>query len=208
MSPNSARRCADRRQLRVVIEVDIGMHRAGVLPGAPVVALARSIAAADRVAFRRRDGMGEPRGHHRRSGGEGARGRRRDRAADVSADACRAAGLPVDIVSCGGTGTFPYCAQQPGVTEIEAGGSSSATCITARIITWISPGADPAGHSHQPADADARHLRCRQEGHEQRLPLHRSARRGADARRSVGGTRHDRPRRSRTTGRASATRWS
>ena len=40
-----------------------------------------------------------------------------------SADACRAAGLPVDIVSCGGTGTFPYCAQQPGVTEIQAGGA-------------------------------------------------------------------------------------
>ena len=31
--------------LRVVIEIDIGMHRAGVQPGAPVVALARAIAA-------------------------------------------------------------------------------------------------------------------------------------------------------------------
>lgn len=31
--------------------------------------------------------------------------------------------MPVDIVSCGGTGTLPYCAQQPGVTEIQAGGA-------------------------------------------------------------------------------------
>ena len=40
-----------------------------------------------------------------------------------SAEACRAAGLLVDIVSCGGTGTLPYCAEQPGVTEIQAGGA-------------------------------------------------------------------------------------
>ena len=33
------------RTLRIVIEVDIGMHRAGVLPGAPVVTLARAVAA-------------------------------------------------------------------------------------------------------------------------------------------------------------------
>ena len=26
-------------------------------------------------------------------------------------------------VSCGGTGTFPYCAQQPGVTEVQVGGA-------------------------------------------------------------------------------------
>ncbi len=26
------------------------------------------------------------------------------------------------VVSCGGTGTFPYCVAQPGITEVEAGG--------------------------------------------------------------------------------------
>jgi len=26
-------------------------------------------------------------------------------------------------VSCGGTGSFPYCARQPGVTEVQAGGA-------------------------------------------------------------------------------------
>ncbi len=39
-----------------------------------------------------------------------------------SAAACRARGHQVAIVSCGGSGTFPYCARQPGVTEIQAGG--------------------------------------------------------------------------------------
>ena len=37
--------------LRVVIEVDIGMHRAGVQPGTPVVALARAIAAQPGLRF-------------------------------------------------------------------------------------------------------------------------------------------------------------
>ena len=39
-----------------------------------------------------------------------------------TAAACRKAGLPVDIVSCGGTGTYWITAAQPGITEIQAGG--------------------------------------------------------------------------------------
>jgi D-serine deaminase-like pyridoxal phosphate-dependent protein len=41
-----------------------------------------------------------------------------------AADACRSAGLPVQIVSCGGTGTYQYSATVPGVTEIQAGGGA------------------------------------------------------------------------------------
>lgn len=40
----------------------------------------------------------------------------------ASAASCRAAGLPVEIVSCGGTGTYWIAATLPGVTEIQAGG--------------------------------------------------------------------------------------
>jgi len=36
---------------------------------------------------------------------------------------CRAAGYSVDIVSCGGSGTFPFCIAQPGVTEVQIGGA-------------------------------------------------------------------------------------
>src|SRR5262249_18334115 len=38
-------------RLRVVVEVDIGMHRAGTDPGAPTVDLARTIAACDGLQF-------------------------------------------------------------------------------------------------------------------------------------------------------------
>jgi D-serine deaminase-like pyridoxal phosphate-dependent protein len=108
--------------LRVAIEVDIGMHRAGVLPGVAVVSLARAIAETTGLRF---VGVTSWESHAVTiaDGAEKARV-----VADAiklltdSADACRAAGFPVEIVSCGGTGTFPYCAQQPGVTEIEAGG--------------------------------------------------------------------------------------
>jgi D-serine deaminase-like pyridoxal phosphate-dependent protein len=40
----------------------------------------------------------------------------------ASAEACRAAGLPVEIVSCGGTGTYSVTSALPGVTEMQAGG--------------------------------------------------------------------------------------
>ena len=39
-----------------------------------------------------------------------------------TADAIRVAGLPVDIVSCGGTGTYQHTAYLPGITELQAGG--------------------------------------------------------------------------------------
>ena len=109
--------------LRVVIEVDIGMHRAGVQPGTPVVALARAIAAQPGLRFVGVMGWES----HAVTIAEPSEKARAVTAAIAlltsSAEACRAAGLPVDIVSCGGTGTLPYCAQQPGVTEIQAGGA-------------------------------------------------------------------------------------
>jgi D-serine deaminase-like pyridoxal phosphate-dependent protein len=109
--------------LRVVIEVDIGMHRAGVQPGTPVVALARAVAAQPGLRFVGVMGWES----HAVTIAEPSEKARVVTAAIAlltsSAEACRAAGLPVDIVSCGGTGTLPYCTQQPGVTEIQAGGA-------------------------------------------------------------------------------------
>ena len=110
------------RRQEVVIEVDIGMKRAGVAPGAPVVALAKAIG--ERASLRFRGLIGwEAHTVTIADAGE----KERAVAASIglltaSADACRQAGHAVDIVSCGGTGTFPYCAMQPGVTDIQAGG--------------------------------------------------------------------------------------
>jgi len=114
---------AHRKTLDVVIEVDIGMHRAGVPPGAPVVALAAEIARRPGLRF---VGL---------TGWESQATRivdpiEKERTIvdaigelTASARACTEAGHRVSIVSCGGTGTFPYCTQQPGVTEVQTGGA-------------------------------------------------------------------------------------
>ncbi len=111
------------RALRVVIEVDIGMHRAGVSPGTPAVELAATIAAQAGLRF---VGVMGWESHAVTIADPAEKARTVADAIALltaSADACRRAGYPVEIVSCGGTGTFPFCAQQPGVTEIQAGGA-------------------------------------------------------------------------------------
>ena len=94
----------------------------------------------------------------------------------ASADACRRAGHDVEIVSCGGTGTFPYCAAQPGVTEVQVGGAIFSDmhyrnhyhldfpCALTLLATVT---------SRPTADADR--ARCRQEGDERRCRPARAA---------------------------------
>ena len=111
------------KRLRVLIEVDIGMHRAGVAPGEPVVALAREIARRSGLRFVGVEGW-ESHATTMADPAEKERSVREAVAALVaSASACRDAGFAAEIVSCGGTGTFPFCTQQPGVTEVQIGGA-------------------------------------------------------------------------------------
>ena len=111
------------RAAHVVIEVDIGMKRAGVAPGAAVVALAKAIGERPGLRFR---GLIGWEAHAVTIADPGEKERTVAAAIGLltaSATACREAGHAVDIVSCGGTGTFPYCAMQPGVTDIQVGGA-------------------------------------------------------------------------------------
>lgn len=111
------------KRLSVAIEVNIGMNRAGVQPGPPVVALAREIASRPGLRFVGVTGWES----HATTIADPADKERTVRdavaALTASARACVAAGHSVAVVSCGGTGTFPYCAQQPGVTEVQVGGA-------------------------------------------------------------------------------------
>ena len=111
------------RRLKVAIEVNIGMSRAGVEPGAPVLALAREIA--NRAGLRFVGVLGWE--SQATTIADLAEKERvvRDAAAKLAASAlaCKEAGHTVEVVSCGGTGTFPFCAQQPGITEVQVGGA-------------------------------------------------------------------------------------
>jgi D-serine deaminase-like pyridoxal phosphate-dependent protein len=111
------------KRLRVAIEVNTGMNRAGVEPGGPVVAFAREIASRPGLRFVGVVGWEA----HATTIADPAEKERAVRdaisALTGSARACTVAGHSVAVVSCGGTGTFPYCAQQPGVTEVQVGGA-------------------------------------------------------------------------------------
>jgi D-serine deaminase-like pyridoxal phosphate-dependent protein len=119
---DAAFRSAGKR-LSVAIEVNIGMGRAGVEPGPPVVALAHEIRSRPGLRFVGVVGWES----HATTIADPVEKERTVRDAvstlTASAAACAAAGHTVAVVSCGGTGTFPYCAQQPGVTEVQVGGA-------------------------------------------------------------------------------------
>jgi D-serine deaminase-like pyridoxal phosphate-dependent protein len=109
--------------IRVVVEVNIAMNRAGVEPGGAVVTLARYVAERPELVLAglmgweggRLASIADP--AEKRASIEAALGR-----LTASAELCRATGLTIGIVSCGGTGTYWISAFVPGVTEVQAGG--------------------------------------------------------------------------------------
>lgn len=110
------------KTLRVVVEVDTGMHRAGTLPGQPTVDLARRIASTPGLRF---GGVMGWEGHTVKIADPREKQRAIAEAVGLLVDTaqqCRSAGLEVGIVSCGGTGTYDYTAKLPGITEVQAGG--------------------------------------------------------------------------------------
>ena len=110
-------------EIPVIVELNVGMDRAGVEPGTAVVALAGAVQEQDGL---RLVGLMAWEGHtlsvedpdERAQAIQGCIGQ-----LAASAQACRDAGLPIEIVSCGGSGTMDVTMHQPEVTEIQAGGA-------------------------------------------------------------------------------------
>jgi D-serine deaminase-like pyridoxal phosphate-dependent protein len=109
-------------RIPVVIEVDTGMQRSGVQPGEPALALSRQAHGGPGLRYL---GLMSWEGHARSVKDPDERRTTCEKAVRLltgTAQRCREAGLPVEIVSCGGTGTHMISAHIPGVTEIQAGG--------------------------------------------------------------------------------------
>ena len=104
----------------VLIEVDVGMSRCGVPPGLPALELARRISETPQVAFR---GVMGYEGHLVLSDptSKPAAVRAALRQLTDTADLLRDEGLPVEIVSSGGTGSYVTAARCPGITELQCG---------------------------------------------------------------------------------------
>lgn len=108
-------------RIPVVVEVDTGMHRCGVQPGAEAVALARAVHEHEGLRYM---GLMAWEGHARKLQDLSQRTKACQEAVGLlvqSATHCKEAGLPVQIVSCGGTGVEEISSRIPGVTEIQAG---------------------------------------------------------------------------------------
>jgi len=109
--------------IRVLIEVNSGMNRCGLEPGAPVVEFARQVAALPGLDLA---GLMAWEGHVVDITDPEEKRRRCQEAVGAllrSAEMCRAVGFKVPIVSCGGSGTYKITARMPDVTEIQAGGA-------------------------------------------------------------------------------------
>ncbi|MCX7671435.1 MAG: alanine racemase, partial [Anaerolineae bacterium] len=120
-------------EVGVLVEVDNGMARAGVAPGEPVVALARLIHSTPGLRF---DGIMGWEGHAVGIADPAAKRAEVERAVGLlgeSARLCRAAGLPVRIVSGGGSGDYTISAHLGVLSEMQAGG---AIFCDATYLAW------------------------------------------------------------------------
>jgi D-serine deaminase-like pyridoxal phosphate-dependent protein len=108
-------------KLRVLVEVDVGMGRCGVQAGQPALDLARQVATAPGL---RLEGLMGYEGHLVLVGDAAERARRVREAFEPLAETAALLeqdGLPVRIVSGGGSGTYDVTGTLPFITEVQVG---------------------------------------------------------------------------------------
>jgi D-serine deaminase-like pyridoxal phosphate-dependent protein len=104
----------------VVVDINIGLDRCGVPPGAPAVELAKS---AVRQGFKVRGIMGYD-GHLQSQAPSKERDERVRSVCGVLANSAalmEGSGIPVEIVSTGGTGTYSISGDCAGITDVQVG---------------------------------------------------------------------------------------
>ena len=107
--------------LGIMIEVDTGMDRAGVDDGIAALALARHVLGLPNLRF---DGLTGYEGHCSLTPERDLRLEKQRAAMALFtgvADRLIGAGIPVAILSAGGTGTWEWTAAHPRLTEVQAG---------------------------------------------------------------------------------------
>lgn len=107
--------------ISVLIDLDVGLHRTGVLPGEPTMALAKHVGGLKHLKL---IGLHGYEGHlqHLHDYAD-----RQSQCLDSmttlanTAEILRNAGFNIEVVTTGGTGTAEFCATVPGVTELQPG---------------------------------------------------------------------------------------
>lgn len=114
---------AANTEVSVLVELNTGMNRAGTLPGEATLALARIAHETPGVCFK---GLMAWEGHTVRIEDPNEKQLAVEKAVgqlQTSVALCRDAGLPVDIVSGGGSATYKITPFLDEITEIQAGGA-------------------------------------------------------------------------------------
>jgi 3-hydroxy-D-aspartate aldolase len=107
--------------LNVLIDLDLGDHRTGILPGEPVLQLARKIVDTPNLRFCGLQAYSVRASHTTASGGRKSFTRDTWRIATDTAELLEKQSIPVAILSGGSTGSCEADATVPQVTELQAG---------------------------------------------------------------------------------------
>ena len=108
-------------QISVLIDVNVGLNRTGVLPGQPALALAKHVSTLKHL---RLIGVQGYEGHLQHVYDYADRKRRCLESMKMLTDTARLltdGGFDIQVVTGGGTGTAEFCALVPGVTELQPG---------------------------------------------------------------------------------------
>ncbi len=105
----------------VLVDVNVGLPRCGIMHGQPALALAQRAHGTDGLRLHGLMGYeGHVVGLENREEREARAAKSMDRLLET-ANLVRAAGLPCDVVSAGGTGTFDITGVMDDITEVQAG---------------------------------------------------------------------------------------
>ncbi|HUD52725.1 DSD1 family PLP-dependent enzyme, partial [Parvibaculum sp.] len=109
------------KKLKVLVDLDPGLHRTGIAPGEPVLSLGKQVHASEWLELR---GLQCYAGHVMHIEDFADRREKSLKAMTLlgaTRDAFKAAGLPTDIVSGGGTGSFNIDPEAKVLTELQGG---------------------------------------------------------------------------------------
>lgn len=112
---------AEGQRLKVLVDLDPGLHRTGVAPGMPALALGRFIHQSKGLVLR---GIQSYAGHVMHIEDFAQRREKSHAAMNLLAatrDAFKTAGLPTDIVTGGGTGSYNIDPEMKVLTELQGG---------------------------------------------------------------------------------------
>ena len=109
-----------RTQIETLVDIDIGLGRCGVRPGDEALRLAK-FAVAEGLKFRGLMGYDGHLQAVRQSPDRDDLVRTGSKCLVDSAALIESAGIPVPVISTGGTGTYAVSGKYPGVTEIQPG---------------------------------------------------------------------------------------